>query len=111
VPDGAHAPQEAAVVRLRFDSANQYPTVAGGEWLPGSANYFIGNDTSQWRTGLPTYRGIVYRQLYPGVDLHYDGTDGRLKGTYVVAPTPIPAAFAGVMKVRRMCVSTATPAT
>jgi hypothetical protein len=29
---------------------------------------------------------MVYRQLYTGIDLHYTGTNGQLKTTYVVAP-------------------------
>jgi len=90
-PDTETTAREAAVVRLRFDGASQHPAIDGGERLPGTVSYFIGNDPARWRAGLPTYRGIVYRQLYPGVDLHYDGTDGRLKGTYVVAPGADPA--------------------
>jgi len=74
------------VVRLCFEGANPEPEVTGAERLPGIVSYFIGNDPAKWRTNLPTYAGIVYQQLYPGIDLRYDGTEGVLKGTYTVAP-------------------------
>ena len=54
--------------------------------LRGIVNYFVGNDATQWRTNVPTYAAIVYRELYPGIDLRYDGEGGVLKGTYIVAP-------------------------
>jgi uncharacterized repeat protein (TIGR01451 family) len=80
----------SSVVRLRFEGANPTPRIAGAHRLPGIVNYFIGNDPANWHTELPTYEEIVYRELYPGVDLHYAGTTrvvGRslaLKGTYTV---------------------------
>ncbi len=74
------------VVRLRFEDTNPALAVTGADRLPGVVNYFIGDDPAQWRTNLPTYAGVAYRQLYPGIDLRYDGTSGRLKGTYTVAP-------------------------
>jgi hypothetical protein len=80
-----------AVVQLHFDGANPSPNLAGTDRLPGIVNYFIGNDPARWRTNLPTYAGVTYQQLYPGIDLRYDGNDGRLKGTYLVAPGADPA--------------------
>jgi uncharacterized repeat protein (TIGR01451 family) len=84
------AESAARVARLRFLGADSKAALTGTERLPGIVNYFIGDDRAGWRTGIPTYAGLVYRQLYPGIDLHYDGTAGRLKGTYVVAPGASP---------------------
>ena len=77
---------QPSIIKIRFDEANPTPELMGVERLPGVVNYFIGNDPARWRTNLPTYAGIVYQQLYPGIDLRYDGADGALKGTYIVAP-------------------------
>jgi len=74
------------VVRLRFEGANPSPAVTGAGRLPGTVNYFVGNDPAKWRINLPIYAGVVYQHLYPGIDLRYDGTSGQLKSTYVVAP-------------------------
>ena len=79
------------LLRLRFEGANPAPDIVAGESLPGTVNYFLGNDPDQWHTNIPTYGGVVYRELYPGIDLRYDGTEGLLKGTFIVAPGVDPA--------------------
>jgi hypothetical protein len=79
------------VARLRFEGANPEPSVIGIEPLPGTVSYFVGDDPAAWRAGLRTYGGIVYKDLYPGIDLRYDGTGGQLKSTYVVAPGAAPS--------------------
>lgn len=75
-----------SVARIRFQGANPTPEIEASDALPGGVNYFIGNDPAKWRTNLPTYAGIVYREIYPGIDLKYEGTEGLLKSTYTVAP-------------------------
>lgn len=86
----ADVPLSSAVLHLVFEGANPTPDLAGARRLPGIVNYILGSDPSRWRTNLPTYAGLVYRELYPGVDLRYDGLQGRseglLKGTYLLAP-------------------------
>ncbi len=82
---------EPSVVRLRFEGANPAPTVTGVERLPGIVNYFLGDDPTRWYTNLPTYAGVVYQGLYPGIDLRYEGTNGSLKSTYLVAPGADPS--------------------
>ncbi len=69
-------------LHLNFEGANANSLLDGVGLLPGIANFFIGNDPSQWYTNVPTYSGIVYHDLYPGVDLQYSGHPGLLKGTY-----------------------------
>jgi len=80
----------SSVVRLRFAGANPSPRVEGLERLPGRANFFLGNDPDEWRTDVPTFGGVAYRELYPGVDLLYSGTNGRLKSEFRVAPGASP---------------------
>ena len=52
----------------------------------GNANFLVGQDPSQWRTGLPTHQKILYSNLYPGIDLLYSGAKGRVKSEFRVAP-------------------------
>ncbi|MCL4303384.1 MAG: SBBP repeat-containing protein [Anaerolineae bacterium] len=75
-----------SLVRLTFDGANPTPAIEGLNPLPGGANFFLGNDPARWQSNLPTYAGIVYHDLYPGIDLVYRGTDGQLKSEFIVAP-------------------------
>ncbi|MBX3084948.1 MAG: SBBP repeat-containing protein [Anaerolineae bacterium] len=73
------------VVKMQLISASAEAQIIGTDPLPGIVNYFIGNDPSQWHANIPTYAGIAYRNVYAGIDLQYDGHEGRLKGTYTVA--------------------------
>ncbi len=75
-----------AVVRMRFVDANPDPAIEPLEPLPGTANFFLGNDSSRWRTNVPTYAGVHYHDLYPGIDVVYRGEAGYLKSDFYVAP-------------------------
>jgi RHS repeat-associated protein len=80
-----------ARLRLNYQQANPAPTIRGAIPLPGIVNDLSDPDPRNWRTELPTYAGLVYERLYDGIDLHYAGTDGQLKGTYIVAPGADPS--------------------
>jgi len=81
----------AGNLSLRFEGANPSPILTALDELSGKVNYFIGSDPADWHTNLPTYQGITYAELYPGVDLRYDGSEGLLKGTFSVAPNIDPS--------------------
>lgn len=54
--------------------------------LPGRVNYLIGPDPSRWRTGLPTFSSVRYRDVYPGIDLVYYGNQHQLEYDFLIAP-------------------------
>jgi len=68
-----------AVASLRFVHANPRVQLEARSKLPGKVNYLIGRDRANWRRGLPTYRELVYRNLWPGIDLSLRGEPGRLE--------------------------------
>src|SRR5262249_39076737 len=83
--DPAGLADPAAVLRMKLVGAD--PAAAAGlDELPGKANYFFGNDPAAWRTNVPTYGRVRYRDVYPGVDLVYYGNGGQLEYDFVVAP-------------------------
>ncbi|WP_336247823.1 SBBP repeat-containing protein [Methanothrix soehngenii] len=65
-------------VHMSFENSSP-GEIIGEEQLPGRANFFLGNDTSQWISDIPTFGAIRYKELYPGVDLVFKGTEGYLK--------------------------------
>jgi len=77
--------------RVQFAGANQKIQVEGQEPLAGSANFLLGDRPEQWRSGLPTFHKILYRELYPGIDMTYSGTGHRVKSEFTVAPDADPA--------------------
>ncbi len=78
--------RQGAVLRMRFEGASKAPAVAGTSRRVGIVNYFLGRDRTKWRTNVPTYAGVSYEQLYPGIDLRLAGADGTLKATYILRP-------------------------
>ncbi len=82
-------------LRMRMMGANANAVARGGEELPGSTNYLIGNDPKQWRTNVPSYARVTYAGVYPGVDLVYYGNQsGQLEYDFVVAPGADPSPIA-----------------
>jgi hypothetical protein len=64
----------------------------GEDPLPTRVSYFKG-PKDQWRTGLPSYGSVVYREPWPGVDLVLSGSAGQLKSSFVVRPGADPSAI------------------
>ncbi len=83
--------KSAFVVRMELAGANKTAAFSAVEPLPGKSNYFIGNDPAQWRTNVPQYRKVLESNVYPGVDLIYYGTQGRLEYDFDVAPGADPS--------------------
>lgn len=77
---------KGAVIRMKLQGAGARPAAHGLEALPGKVNYFRGNDPAKWHTGIPTYRKVQYKDVYPGIDLVYYGNPRQLEHDFVVAP-------------------------
>jgi uncharacterized protein (TIGR03437 family) len=86
--------KSSSVVRMKLAGANSRAEISGGEALPGTANYFIGNDPAKWIEGLVTYAQVNERQVYDGVDLVYYGAQRQLEYDFVVAPGADPKQIA-----------------
>jgi hypothetical protein len=91
------AKSENELVHLRLVGAKSDAEVTGRDELPGKSNYFIGNDPKKWRTNVPTYAKVRYKDVYPGVDLEYHGSPsahGQLEYDFIVAPGADPSIIA-----------------
>jgi hypothetical protein len=55
---------------LKFSENRRVKPEAHGE-LEGKVNYFIGNDPALWRTNIPTFAEVVYRELEKTIDKGY----------------------------------------
>ncbi|PYM82965.1 MAG: hypothetical protein DME13_16625, partial [Candidatus Rokuibacteriota bacterium] len=83
-----------SAVRMRLVGANSAARIEGLDALPGRSHSFIGRDPSRWRTDVPTYTRVAYRDIYPGIDLVYYGTQERqLEYDFVVGPGADPRAI------------------
>jgi uncharacterized repeat protein (TIGR01451 family) len=76
----------ASALGMKVVGSNPAPQITALDKAPGISNYFIGNDARNWRTAVPHYAKIKYREIYPGVDLVYYGTRRQLEFDFVVGP-------------------------
>ena len=68
--------REGTPMALVFEGASETVTAAGEQRRSGVYNFFVGNQPSAWRTGVPAYGAVVYRGMYDGVDVRVrDGVD------------------------------------
>lgn len=70
---------------LDFVDARTDVRPRGEDRQPAVFSFFRGAPT-EWRTGLSSFRRVVYDDLWPGIDLVYRASVGRLKYEFVVAP-------------------------
>ena len=79
-------------LELDFVGAREAAEPVGTGSTPTVVSSFRGSP-SQWRARIPTYSGVAYREVWPGVDVVYSGTGGRLKYSFVVKPGADPRAI------------------
>jgi gliding motility-associated-like protein len=72
---------------VEFVNANPSPEIIPDKELPSVNNYFIGNDSSKWARNCRIFKGITYKNVYPGIDVRYYTDAGeRLKYDLIVHP-------------------------
>ena len=78
--------RQRTALRLGFLGTSPTSRIEGERLGPGRVNYLIGRDPAKWHTGLRTYHQLVYRGLWPGIDLRLRGVGGTLKYEFLVRP-------------------------
>lgn len=67
-------------------------------------NYFLGDDPTRHASGVPSYSGVLYQEIYEGIDLKLYASGVNLKYDFIVAPGADPSCiqglYAGVVGVR-----------
>jgi hypothetical protein len=74
------APHPGTVVRMQVVGARPGARARGVQELPGRSSYFVGKDPRKWRTDVPTYARVEYRDVYPGIDLVYRASISCITG-------------------------------
>ena len=82
------ASERLVPARMEMIGANPRAAISGTGLLPGIVNVHTGTATF---SEIPTYGGLRYESVYPGIGLELDGVSGSLKSTWVVAPKADPA--------------------
>jgi hypothetical protein len=89
MPDKFNKPQykkETLEINAQFINCNQNVEIIGENELSTVTNFYLGNDPSKWRTDVPSYSSITYKNIYPGIDLKYHGDGKSMKYDFIIHP-------------------------
>ena len=94
----------SSVLRMKLVGANANTELKGEQPLAGKVNYMMGNDRSNWHTGIPTFRQVHYSDLWRGIDMVWYGTQTELEYDFVIHPgsevSQVRVAFEGAERLR-----------
>ncbi|HEY1202761.1 MAG TPA: hypothetical protein VGE79_17355, partial [Niastella sp.] len=100
-PDGAHVGKpgngngnptypnytiRSHAYQMQFVGASDNPQISPDKPLSTYSNYFIGNDPSKWASNVQIYQGVLYKNIYPNIDVRYFSENGQLKYDLIVNP-------------------------
>ncbi len=72
---------------VEFVNANASPQIIPDKASSSINNYFIGNDKSKWASNCKIYGAVIYKEVYPGIDVrYYNDAAGRLKYDIIAKP-------------------------
>lgn len=81
------ATHEGLVWNLQFLAPNESRYLEGAHPQAARIHYLPASDPAGWATDVRRFQELWYRELYPGIDLHYYGTsDHRLKYDFILQP-------------------------
>lgn len=72
--------------QVTFVGASQDPVITPDKPLPTYSNYFIGNDPSKWQSNVKTFNAVLYKNVYPNIDVRYYSENGHLKYDLIINP-------------------------
>ncbi|MGA1873172.1 MAG: fibronectin type III domain-containing protein [Thermoplasmatota archaeon] len=67
-----------SVVKVRFDDARDIRP-EGNDLLPGTSNFFLGNDRERWAGGARSFGTVVYTDIWEGIDLVFRSAGETVK--------------------------------
>jgi len=71
--------------QVSFENASDQVMIVADKPLPTYNNYFIG-DKKNWASRCKIYQGILYKNMYDGIDVHYYSDMGFVKYDIIVHP-------------------------
>ena len=83
-----------------FIGATSIPTVISNGESEEVYNFYLGNDPTKWADNCKAYNVIIYKDIYPGVDLKFYSNQNYLKYDFIlkngVNPNIIKFKYSGV---------------
>ena len=77
---------KSEIVKLLPLFTNKNSEIVAEDVQDGKVNYFTGNDPEKWKTNIPTYKTVVYRNIYKDVDMRIYGNNQQLEYDIIIKP-------------------------
>ena len=101
---GVHGGHDSSYVEIQCEGGKRSPQIDVEDKRAGVSNYFVGRDSRKWRSDIPQFGRVRYRDVYPGIDLVFYGGPANLEYDFDLAPGADPSrirlAFVGARQVR-----------
>ena len=85
-------------LHLRFSEANTAPRLEAQDPTGSYSNYLLDQDPAGWVSSVPSYGSLLYRDLYPGIDLLWYGNGNGIEYDFLVAPGADPQQIGMVLE-------------
>jgi gliding motility-associated-like protein len=72
--------------QVEFLNSSDQVDIQGDKTLDTYNNYFIGNNPAKWQSGCKIHQAVIYKNIYPHIDLRYYTDNNQLKYDIVVHP-------------------------
>ncbi|WP_190277386.1 DUF7948 domain-containing protein [Taibaiella lutea] len=70
--------------KMKWIGANLKPTTEGSKKQSFYHNYYLGKDAAHWKSKVPVFGNIDYKNIYPKIDLHISSDKGHAKYDFIV---------------------------
>lgn len=94
VPGEEKVVVKAHAYDVSFAGASDVAAITPEKEMIGYANYIIGNDSTKWANHVKSYGALVYKNIYPGVDVRYYSENGYVKYDLIIQPNASPEKIA-----------------
>ncbi|MDG6226114.1 MAG: fibronectin type III domain-containing protein [Candidatus Thermoplasmatota archaeon] len=77
--------KDQTLVRILFEGGSP-DNVEGRDPVVTRYNFFLGNDSSRWAPDCSGFDSVLYENVWPGIDIRYYFTNGRIKYDIILEP-------------------------
>lgn len=71
---------------IEFVGANASADITESKTQEHYYNYFLGNDSTKWRSNIHPHLALDYKDIYPSIDLHLASAYSSIKYDFIVNP-------------------------
>jgi len=82
----ANEPVERLVFAENFVDSNEHPAIEVKGARAGAYNYLTGTDPANWHTDIHGYSELLYRDVWPGIDVRISANGPDLEQEFIVHP-------------------------